>query len=63
LSPVGEASVTAIEAVYVPADDFTDPAVTTIAAHIDGMIVPLASDGRRRDVPGDRSDRIIVDPA
>ena len=25
---VGDASVTAIEAVYVPADDFTDPAVT-----------------------------------
>jgi F-type H+-transporting ATPase subunit beta len=37
--PVGGVSVTAIEAVYVPADDFTDPAVTTIAAHIDSMII------------------------
>src|SRR5215471_8726429 len=36
---VGDVSVTAIEAVYVPADDFTDPAVTTIAAHIDSMVV------------------------
>jgi F0F1-type ATP synthase beta subunit len=32
IASVGDASVTAIEAVYVPADDFTDPAVTTIAA-------------------------------
>ncbi len=35
----GEAAVTAVEAVYVPADDFTDPAVTTIAGHADSLIV------------------------
>ncbi len=42
------ASVTAIEAVYVPADDFTDPAVTTIAAHLDSRIMlsrALAAEG------------------
>jgi F-type H+-transporting ATPase subunit beta len=36
-------SVTAIEAVYVPADDFTDPAVTAISSHLDSMIVPSRS--------------------
>src|SRR5450830_2184109 len=29
------AAITAIEAVYVPADDFTDPAVAAIATHLD----------------------------
>lgn len=32
-------SVTAIEAVYVPADDLTDPAVVSIFAHLDSIIV------------------------
>ena len=32
-------SVTGIEAVYVPADDFTDPAVTAISSHLDSVIV------------------------
>ncbi|MDR3453743.1 MAG: F0F1 ATP synthase subunit beta [Rhodoferax sp.] len=36
---VGGVAVTAIEAVYVPADDFTDPAVVAIAAHVDSMVV------------------------
>ncbi|MDO8661740.1 MAG: F0F1 ATP synthase subunit beta [Candidatus Omnitrophota bacterium] len=33
------ASITAIEAVYVPADDLTDPAVVAIFAHMDNLIV------------------------
>jgi F-type H+-transporting ATPase subunit beta len=32
-------SITAIEAVYVPADDLTDPAVVAIFAHMDNLIV------------------------
>ncbi|MNF82045.1 ATP synthase subunit beta [compost metagenome] len=36
---VAGVAVTAIEAVYVPADDFTDPAVTALAAHVDSMVV------------------------
>src|SRR5574337_281941 len=36
---VGGVARTAIEAVYVPADDFTDPAVVAIAAHVDSMVV------------------------
>jgi len=33
------ASITAIEAIYVPADDLTDPAVVAIFAHMDSLIV------------------------
>ena len=32
-------SITAIEALYVPADDLTDPAVVTIFSHLDGILV------------------------
>jgi F-type H+-transporting ATPase subunit beta len=48
IASVGRSSVTAIEAVYVPADDFTDPAVGAISAHIDSTVVlsrQLASEG------------------
>jgi F-type H+-transporting ATPase subunit beta len=51
IASVADAAVTAIQAVYVPADDFTDPAVTAISSHMDSMaaqafypaIDPLAS--------------------
>lgn len=33
------ASITAVEAVYVPADDLTDPAVVAIFAHLDSIVV------------------------
>ncbi|MDD5119982.1 MAG: F0F1 ATP synthase subunit beta [Candidatus Omnitrophica bacterium] len=33
------ASITAIEAIFVPADDMTDPAVVAIFAHMDSLIV------------------------
>lgn len=32
-------SITAVEAVYVPADDLTDPAVVTIFSHLDSIMV------------------------
>jgi len=35
----GSGSITAFQAVYVPADDFTDPAVVAIFAYLDGSIV------------------------
>ncbi|NJK49263.1 F0F1 ATP synthase subunit beta [Candidatus Gracilibacteria bacterium] len=34
-----EGSITSIQAVYVPADDFTDPAPATTFAHLDGTTV------------------------
>jgi len=35
----GNAAITAIEAVYVPADDISDPAVVSIFAHLDSVMV------------------------
>ncbi len=35
----GTASITAVEAVYVPADDLTDPAVVCIFSHLDSVLV------------------------
>ncbi len=58
-------SVTAIEAVYVPADDFTDPAVTTIAAHVDSMVVlsrAMAAEGMYPAIDPIASSSILLDP-
>lgn len=60
------ASVTAIEAVYVPADDFTDPAVTAIAAHLDSRVVlsrALAAEGMYPAVDPLASQSRLLDPA
>lgn len=35
----GKGNITAVEAVYVPADDMTDPAVSTILAHLDTVVI------------------------
>jgi F-type H+/Na+-transporting ATPase subunit beta len=62
---VGAASVTAIEAVYVPADDFTDPAVTTIASHIDSKIVlsrQMAAQGMYPAIDPIESSSVLLDP-
>jgi F-type H+-transporting ATPase subunit beta len=59
-------SVTAIEAVYVPADDFTDPAVTTIAAHVDSMIVlsrSMAAEGMYPAIDPIASSSVLLDVA
>ncbi|MEY8880827.1 F0F1 ATP synthase subunit beta [Donghicola sp. XS_ASV15] len=60
-----EASVTAIEAVYVPADDFTDPAVIAIAGHVDSMVVlsrAMAADGMYPAVDPIASSSVLLDP-
>ena len=65
IASVGDASVTAIEAVYVPADDFTDPAVTTIAAHVDSMVVlsrSMSAEGMYPAVDPIASSSILIDP-
>ncbi len=65
IASVGDAAVTAIEAVYVPADDFTDPAVTTIAAHVDSMVVlsrGMAAEGMYPAVDPIASSSILLDP-
>jgi F-type H+-transporting ATPase subunit beta len=39
IAPHGGTSITAIEAVYVPADDLSDPAVVCIFSHLDAILV------------------------
>jgi F-type H+/Na+-transporting ATPase subunit beta len=65
IASVSGAAVTAIEAVYVPADDFTDPAVTTIAAHVDSMVVlsrQLAAEGMYPAIDPILSSSVLLDP-
>jgi F-type H+/Na+-transporting ATPase subunit beta len=48
IASVGNAAITSIQAVYVPADDFTDPAVAETFSHLDASIVlsrEMASEG------------------
>ncbi len=65
IASVSGVSVTAIEAVYVPADDFTDPAVTAISSHLDSMIVlsrQMAAEGMYPAVDPLSSSSILLDP-
>jgi F-type H+-transporting ATPase subunit beta len=65
IASVGGAAVTAIEAVYVPADDFTDPAVTTVAAHVDSMVVlsrQMAAEGMYPAIDPILSSSVLLDP-
>ena len=55
IASVAGAAITAIEAVYVPADDFTDPAVTAISSHLDSIIVLSRAPGGRGLVSRGRS--------
>lgn len=58
-----DGSITSVQAVYVPADDLTDPAPATTFAHLDGTVVlsrPLAELGIYPAVdPLDSSSRIL----
>jgi F-type H+/Na+-transporting ATPase subunit beta len=61
----GGVSVTGIEAVYVPADDFTDPAVTAISAHLDSSIVlsrSMAAEGMYPAIDPLESSSVLLDP-
>ena len=66
IASVAGVSITAIEAVYVPADDFTDPAVTAISSHLDSMIVlsrSMAAEGMYPAVDSQSSSSILLDPS
>ena len=47
-------SITSMQAIYVPADDLTDPAPHTTFTHLDATTVPLAADLRAGHLPGRR---------
>lgn len=65
IASVAGAAITAIEAVYVPADDFTDPAVTAISSHLDSAIVlsrSMAAEGIYPAVDPLASSSVLLDP-
>ena len=65
IASVAGAAVTAIQAVYVPADDFTDPAVTAISSHMDSIIMlsrALAAEGFYPAVDPLASASVLLDP-
>ena len=58
-------SITSIQAVYVPADDFTDPAVAETFTHLDSSIVlsrEMASQGLYPAIDPLASTSIMLDP-
>ena len=65
IASVAGAAVTSIQAVYVPADDFTDPAVAEIFSHLDSSIVlsrDMASEGMYPAVDPLASTSALLDP-
>ena len=48
-------SVTSVQAIYVPADDLTDPAPATTFAHLDATTVLSRASNRNRNLSGSRS--------
>jgi F-type H+-transporting ATPase subunit beta len=65
IASVAGAAITSIQAVYVPADDFTDPAVAEIFSHLDSSIVlsrVMASEGMYPAVDPLASTSSLLDP-
>jgi F-type H+/Na+-transporting ATPase subunit beta len=65
IASVAGAAITSIQAVYVPADDFTDPAVAEIFSHLDSSIVlsrDMASEGMYPAVDPLSSSSSLLDP-
>jgi F-type H+-transporting ATPase subunit beta len=65
ITSVAGAAITSIQAVYVPADDFTDPAVAEIFTHLDSSIVlsrDMASEGMYPAVDPLASTSMLLDP-
>nr|WP_323794855.1 F0F1 ATP synthase subunit beta [Nisaea sp.] len=65
IASVPDAAITSIQAVYVPADDFTDPAVAEIFSHLDSSIVlsrDMASEGMYPAVEPLASTSSLLDP-
>lgn len=65
IASVKEAAVTSVQAVYVPADDFTDPAVAQTFTHLDSAIVlsrDMASEGLYPAIDPLASTSSMLDP-
>ena len=65
IASIAGTAITSIQAVYVPADDFTDPAVAEIFSHLDSSIVlsrEMASEGMYPAVDPLASSSSLLDP-
>ncbi len=65
IASIAGAAITSIQAVYVPADDFTDPAVAEIFSHLNSSIVlsrDMASEGMYPAVDPLASTSSLLDP-
>ena len=65
IASVAGAAVTSIQAVYVPADDFTDPAIAEIFTHLDSSIVlsrTMAAEGLYPAIDPLASTSTLLDP-
>ncbi len=65
IASVAGVSVTAIQAVYVPADDFTDPAVVETFRHLDSSVVlsrDMAAKGLYPAIDPLASTSVLLDP-
>jgi F-type H+/Na+-transporting ATPase subunit beta len=65
IASVAGASVTAIQAIYVPADDFTDPAVVETFRHLDSSVVlsrDMAAEGLYPAIDPLASTSVLLDP-
>ena len=65
INSTNEGSITSFQAIYIPADDYTDEAVQTITGHLDGQIVldrSVAEKGIYPAVNVFRTSSILADP-
>jgi F-type H+-transporting ATPase subunit beta len=66
IASVAGAAVTSIQAIYVPADDLTDPAVAHVFTHLDAAVVlsrKLASEGLYPSIDPLASSSTLMSPA
>ena len=65
IASVSGVAVTSIQAVYVPADDFTDPAVAELFRHLDSSVVlsrGMAAEGMYPAIDPLASGSVLLDP-
>ena len=65
INSTDDGSITSFQAIYIPADDYTDEAVQTITGHLDGQIVldrSVAEKGIYPAVNVFRTSSILADP-
>jgi F-type H+-transporting ATPase subunit beta len=65
IASVAGAAITSIQAVYVPADDFTDPAVAELFRHLDSSVVlsrAMAAEGMYPAIDPLASGSVLLDP-